>query len=344
MTARILAFILGHSIFLGACASTLPAVGPEPAGADDAQDACERYAERMCETLSPKSRACDAVRRVGLWMAPQACVLALRDVAVSEERIATLRTDCDEVSRRLCEKVEGDSDVCDGVKRDIAAISPEECAGLRKAYPEVERGLLAKVARERPLDQETQQALLAGSPPSAGPADAKVAVVVFSDFQCPYCSRAAAAMNALRERYPKRVRFVFRHFPLSFHKNAHRAAEAALAAHAEGKFWEFHDLLFVNQTALGTDALVGYAKSLGLDSSALAEGLSSGAFRSAVDADLELGERVHVSGTPSMFINGRKVENASDVEGVAAAIEAALAASTVVASTPTPTAESAVAQ
>ena len=93
--------------------------------------------------------------------------------------------------------------------------------------------------------------------PSRGPADAAVTVVEYSDFQCPYCSRFANGLDEALEGYEDRVRVVFKQFPLGFHDNAQIAAEASLAAHAQGKFWEMHDLLFANARALGRENLDG---------------------------------------------------------------------------------------
>ena len=120
------------------------------------------------------------------------------------------------------------------------------------------------------------------------------------------------------------MRFVFRQFPLSFHQQAHLAAQASLAAHAQGKFWEYHDLVFKNQNALGRDALEGYAKELGLDMVAFAKALDEETYKAAVDAELELGQEVFVSGTPTMFVNGKRVANATDATAISSEIDKAL--------------------
>jgi protein-disulfide isomerase len=169
--------------------------------------------------------------------------------------------------------------------------------------------------------------LLEGSPPGFGNATAAVTVVEFSDFQCPYCAEAARTVHKLKERYGDRVRFVFRNFPLSFHPNAHDAARAAMAAHAQGKFWVLHDRMFENQEALGPDALTEHAKAAGLDVAAYEQAFD-GAARGQVDADMRLGEEVHVRGTPTLFVNRQRVENALDFDAVAEVIDAALGGAT----------------
>src|SRR6185369_13711414 len=156
-------------------------------------------------------------------------------------------------------------------------------------------------AANKPLAPELQASIAKGNAGAFGPADAKVTVVEFSDFQCPYCSRAATAVDQVKEKYGTRVRFVFRQFPLPMHENARGAAEAALAANAQGKFWQFHDKAFQNQGKLTRDGLEGIAKDAGLDVPAFKKALDSKTFAADVDADVKLGESVAVNGTPTMF-------------------------------------------
>jgi protein-disulfide isomerase len=175
-----------------------------------------------------------------------------------------------------------------------------------------------------PLSVEQQAAIAAPDAPSFGPADAKVTVVEFSDFECPYCARAAEVTSRLRERYADRVRLVFRQFPLSFHDNDRGAAEASLAAHAQGKFWEYHDRLFAHQDQLGRSALGEHARAVGLDVAALERALEDGLHAARVTGDVALGNEVAVQGTPTLFVNGQRVENPLDFDAVARQIDAAL--------------------
>ncbi len=176
----------------------------------------------------------------------------------------------------------------------------------------------------QPLTAELTAKVAAGDAPSFGPADAKVTVVEFSDFQCPYCSRAASVTTQVKEKYGTKVRFVFRQYPLSFHDNAQVAAEASLEAHKQGKFWEFHDKMFANQGALDRSSLEGYAKELKLDVTKFKGALDGKAHGAQVKSDLDLGNEVAVQGTPTMFINGKRVENPTDFGAVSEAIDAAL--------------------
>jgi protein-disulfide isomerase len=151
-----------------------------------------------------------------------------------------------------------------------------------------------------------------------------VTLVEFSDFECPFCSRAAAVVEKIREKYGDRVRFVFRQFPLPMHQNAHEAAEASLAAHAQGKFWQFHDVLFENQKQLDKASLEDHAKQVGLDVGTFKQALESDKYAAAVDADMKLGSQVSVQGTPTLFINGVRVADPTNFEGVSRLIEDAL--------------------
>jgi protein-disulfide isomerase len=155
---------------------------------------------------------------------------------------------------------------------------------------------------------------VAATGPAKGPADAPVTIIEFSDFQCPYCSRVVPTIDKLREKYGDKVRVVFRQFPLDFHQNAQKAAEASLCAHEQGKFWELHDAMFANQGALAVEQLKAKAAELKLDSAAFAQCLDSGKHAAAVKADLQAGIAAGVSGTPASFINGRFLNGAVPFE------------------------------
>jgi protein-disulfide isomerase len=150
--------------------------------------------------------------------------------------------------------------------------------------------------------------------PSFGPSDAKVTIVEWSDFECPFCGRVGPALKQIKETYPKDVRVLFRHQPLPFHPNAKPAAEASLAAHEQGKFWEYHDKLFANQRALDRASLEKYAQELGLDMGKFKSALESGKFRAKVEADSSAGAAAGANGTPTFFINGREFVGAQPFE------------------------------
>jgi protein-disulfide isomerase len=144
-----------------------------------------------------------------------------------------------------------------------------------------------------------------GTAPVRGPDTARVTIVEFGDFQCPYCGEMEPVVRQLLANNPDDVRLVFKQFPLSYHSHARLAAEAAVTAGAAGKFWEYHDLLYAHQSALARADLEAYAAEVGLDVAAFSAALDAGTAAAAVDADLAQGEALGVPGTPAFYINGR---------------------------------------
>ena len=140
--------------------------------------------------------------------------------------------------------------------------------------------------------------------PSHGPASALATMVVFSDFECPYCQRLASTIAVIRERYPNDVRVVFKHMPLSRHPHARLAAEAAIAAQAQGKFLPFHDLLFAHQDALEPADLERYAAEAGLDVPRFRSELAQHTHQARLERDMALGRTLGTSGAPNTFVNG----------------------------------------
>jgi protein-disulfide isomerase len=160
-----------------------------------------------------------------------------------------------------------------------------------------------------------------GDAPVKGPASAPVTVIAFSDFQCPFCSRAVPTLKEVEEKYPGKVRIAFKQLPLPFHDKAHLAAEAALAANEQGKFWQMHDKLFANQQALDRASLEKYAQELGLNMTKFKAALDSGKFKDKVDAEAKEGAAVGASGTPTFFINGTKLVGAQPFDAFKTAID-----------------------
>ncbi len=148
-----------------------------------------------------------------------------------------------------------------------------------------------------------------GTSPTIG--DGPVTVVEFSDFECPFCREfALTVFPDVRKRLVEtgRVRFVFKHFPLTqVHLKSQQAAEAAACAADQDKFWEYHDLLYEHQDALEIGQLLSYAGELGMDTSVFADCLKTGLRRQDVVNDKSLGLRSGVTGTPTFFFNGRRV-------------------------------------
>jgi len=151
--------------------------------------------------------------------------------------------------------------------------------------------------------------------------------VVFSDFECPFCARLLPTLRALETRYGSQVRLAFRNLPLPFHTHAHRAAQAAMAAHAQGKFWAMHDQLFEHGGSLETEDLERWAAAAGLDLARFRDALSTRAFAEQVDADLAEAERIGARGTPTTFVNGRAVQGAHPLDVFVRVIDEELAKS-----------------
>lgn len=148
--------------------------------------------------------------------------------------------------------------------------------------------------------------------PFMGPEDAPVTVVVFTDFQCPYCARAAEQLHRVADAHPDTVKVVFKNFPLRSHAQARPAAAAALAAHRQGKFWEFHDRLFAAYDKLSPAKIREIAASLGFEEKSFAQAASDPEILARIEEDYRDGEQAGVRGTPTIFVNGRQLRDRSE--------------------------------
>ncbi len=183
---------------------------------------------------------------------------------------------------------------------------------------------LTDLDTKQPSGEDNVISVSVDDDPSIGPKDAPITIIEFSDFQCPFCARAAPTVKQILKEYDGKVRFVYRDFPLSFHQNAQKSAEAAECADEQGKFWEYHDKLFENQNALEISNLKQYAKDLGLDSSKFDSCLDSGKYTKEVEKDTEDGQKYGVTGTPAFFINGKLVSGAQPFKNFATIIDSEL--------------------
>ncbi|MCP3143301.1 DsbA family protein [Pyxidicoccus xibeiensis] len=192
----------------------------------------------------------------------------------------------------------------------------------------IEKGVEKAAPKQAPAQQAAAAVRKVDVPedsPSFGPATAKVTIVEFSDFECPFCSRVGPTLAQIKQNYAKDVRVVFRHQPLPFHANAKLAAEASMAAHEQGKFWEFHDKMFANQKALDRASLEKYAQELGLNASKFKAALDSGKYKAKVEADMAAGSAVGANGTPTFFINGREFVGAQPFDSFKKVIDEEIA-------------------
>jgi RNA polymerase sigma factor (sigma-70 family) len=191
-------------------------------------------------------------------------------------------------------------------------------AGADNAEPSVE------LDAPREVGEDTIAKLALDRGPSRGPANAPVTIIVFQDVLCTYCGTVLGTLDQLWEDYPGKLRLVVKQFPV--HKEARLAAEAALAADAQGKFWELHDIMLANQDDLSRDALVGYAKQAGLDTKKLAKALDDHSYTAALEKEIAAAQEVGIHATPSFLINGREVRGARPAAAFRTLIDEALAA------------------
>jgi protein-disulfide isomerase len=144
---------------------------------------------------------------------------------------------------------------------------------------------------------------------SSGPLDAKLTVVEYGDYQCPYCGQAYPIVEQLRTEFADSMRFIFRNLPLAeVHPNAEAAAEVAEAVGLQGTFWEIHDRLFENQHDLSAAALLRYVDDVGADVKLATKVIADGVARRRVESDFEGAIRSGANGTPTFFINGERYD------------------------------------
>ncbi|MGK5089765.1 DsbA family protein [Bdellovibrionota bacterium FG-2] len=193
---------------------------------------------------------------------------------------------------------------------------------------ELVQAYVAKMTKGNPVEvyfskPKMQVKVDAGNAPFFGKADAAVTVVVFSDFQCPFCSRGADTVSDLKKRYGNKIKIAFRHFPLPMHKEARPAAEASMCVNEQSsdKFWKFHDIVFKNQAKLDAPSLEKYAKDSGADVKKYAECMTAKKYADVVQKDMEYGEKIGVKSTPTFFVNGQLIAGAVPIENFAEIID-----------------------
>ena len=317
----------GGWIARGASGKADVVASPDPAASGEGQDGvCGAWAKEICEKAGEPSEGCAQAKSAAGLLPASACAAARGDLEGTVAKLKTARSSCDSLVAKLCADLGEKSESCAMVREKTPSFPAERCKEMLGGYDAVLQGLKEMERENAPISEELAARQASGEAPSFGPPDAKVTIVEYSDFECPYCSRAAEVAKKLKEKYGSKVRFVFRQYPLSFHENAQLAAEASLAAHAQGKFWPFHDLLFENQDELDRKSLEAHAQKVGLDLARFKKALDSHEYAAAVKADMSLAEEARVSGTPTMFIGTDRVANPTELEAVARLVDAKLAA------------------
>lgn len=175
------------------------------------------------------------------------------------------------------------------------------------------RGMsLEQLKTEMEMDNKVWDIPIGNSPVYGNVTNPKITIVEFSEFQCPYCNRIAPVIHDLMKKYPNDIKFVFKHFPLSFHANAPAAAAASMAAQNQGKFWEYRYALAPHFKDLSPAVFEQVAKEVGLDMAKFKKDMALDAPKQArLDEDFQLGVKVGVQGTPNFFVNGKRQDRFS---------------------------------
>jgi protein-disulfide isomerase len=215
---------------------------------------------------------------------------------------------------------------CGGSAADVDALKQGQekilakLDGLEKTVANI-KAAPAPAARPQ-IDPNKVYNIPVGNSPVKGPKNAKVTIVEWADYQCPFCAQAHPLFEQVLKEYPNDVNFVFKQFPLpaTMHPNAMPAAKAALAAGKQGKFWEMHEVLFQNLRELGPDKLKEYAGRVGVNVAQWEKDLASAEIQAQIDREMAEGRSADVTGTPTIFVNGKRLQNRS-IEGFKQAIE-----------------------
>ncbi len=202
---------------------------------------------------------------------------------------------------------------CVNENRPCRACAP----AVRYLLEQVQRGRTRSQAeaayRDRFMPDQVKNIDLSDTP-SKGPVGAPVVIVEFADFECPACGAMRPVLEEVIGAHQDKVRFFYKHFPLSMHPNGEKAARAAVAAMKQGKFWEMHHALFENQQALGPENIEKYAQNIGLDMARFRQDRDSEATADFVAKNRKQGEALNLTGTPSIFIDGRKFASSGDAK------------------------------
>jgi protein-disulfide isomerase len=164
------------------------------------------------------------------------------------------------------------------------------------------------------FDMNSKKSIAIDGSPARGTDTASVTLVEFADFECPFCQHIAPQLDDLWEKKKPKMRLVFKFMPLAMHPRGEPAARAAIAAQAQGKFWEMHHELFANAPRLEESDLDAYAKAIGLDVGRFHADMQSAATKARLDADRKLADDLGVKGTPTIFINGRQYDGKGDID------------------------------
>jgi len=213
-----------------------------------------------------------------------------------------------------------------GQQQTLDAALGERLTGIETKLADLEKAKPAARPNEpKPLaPAEAMKLIAVDSAPTRGAPKGGVTIVEYGDFQCPFCLRSRPVIKQVMDTYPEQVRLVYKHFPLSFHREAMNAHRAAEAAREQDKFWEMHDRIFQAPTDLTVETMRKHAEALGLDLAKYDEAVKSERVQKRIAADQEEGRKVGVRGTPAFFVNGKYIAGAQPFDAFKREVDAAL--------------------
>jgi protein-disulfide isomerase len=209
-----------------------------------------------------------------------------------------------------------DKDFSKAIEKYLSTDSGQEQVGkaiesyFQRRQKEAQKGQEKQAEQDLESQFKNPIKIDVGSSPVKGPANAKITIIEFSDFQCPFCKRGKDTMDEVLKKYPNDVKLAFKQLPLAFHDKAEPAARASLSAGKQGKFWEMHDALFDNQSALSAEFFLEQAKKLGLDIEKFKKDMEADDVTEQIKKDKEVADKNGISGTPGFFVNGVAVRGA----------------------------------
>ena len=254
-------------------------------------------------------------------------VAALLDAEVTAKVGLVTETEIESVFQENKARMQGnEAEIREKIR---ASLQQRKLAAQREQFVQVLRAQGTVVDRLQPPPVVRVQVSTDGAP-IRGTADAPVTLVEFSDFHCPFCKRVQPTLTQVLEKYPGKVRLLFRHLPLdALHPQARNAAEASWCAQDQGKFWEYDDLVFANAPKAAEDDLKHYAEQIDLDVKKFESCLSQNVHRDGIQRDIDEVTKLGMSGTPAFFINGRPLSGAQPLEKFVQVIDEELARATV---------------
>lgn len=312
------------ALIMAAAVSCKPAPEPKPKAAEPEVESCSAWLDFVCSHVAGQDPLCLEAQEAVSILTSDTCAVAYEQRAFTEAQLQKRAEQCRVLVDKICEDLPGMTRFCKRLQKQAARYTPNYCVDMMRKYPETLAQAKQEVNAPR-LTPEQAAKLYEDEPPAFGPAAAPIQIVEFADYESQYSPQTAAIIRALAAKYGDRLHFVMRQFPLPDNKHAHEAAQAALAAHAQGKYWPMHDKLLENRTHLERADLLRYGKELGLNTVQLKAALEQKRYAAAVDAEVALGKALEVVGMPTVFVNNERITNSVSESAIVEAIEEYLA-------------------